>query len=259
MSAEAELLIDEPRLQTVDRALRLLTYLGDHPGKHQLRELAGALQLNKAVVYRLLRTMEQHGYVAQDAATAAYQIGPCALALGRRYDSASVVAAAREPMHALTRESGFSTFLTLPLVTDCVCVDRVEAQTTVRVSYTIGRRLPYHAGAPGKALLAAFDAPRRATALAVALEKFTAKTIVRRDALDSELTAIRRRGFATSTGEVEDNISGIATVISDTAGNPLAALSISGLSAVLHASLFHNLGAQLVRAAESIRHALPER
>jgi DNA-binding IclR family transcriptional regulator len=240
-------------LHTVDRALTLLSYLSDHPGAHQLRELAAALAMNKAVVYRLLRTLEGHGYATQDALTSAYRIGPRALTLARHDDPASVFAQAREPMQALARESSFSTFLTLPLATDCICIDRAEAQTTLRVSYSIGRRLPYHAGAPGKALLAAFDPARRLQALGRGpLERFTETTIVRADALETELARIRRRGFATSIGEVESSVSGIAAVIEDGARQPLAVLSISGPSAALLESRFESLGRRLIDATRAI-------
>ena len=209
--------------------------------------------MNKAVVYRLLRTMQSHGYVSQDAVMTAYRIGPRALALGRRHDPTDVFAVAREPMRELARTSGFSAFLTLPLAHDSVCVDRAEAHTTVRVSYEIGRRLPYHAGAPGKALLASFDAQRRVEAIGTGLlKRFTAATIVSRTGLDTELARITHRGYATSAGEIEDDVSGVAAVIFDTTGNAAAALSLSGLSATLREPLFDGLGRQLVAAARAI-------
>lgn len=244
---------DEQRLHTVDRALTLLTFLNEHRGAHHLRDLATALDLNKAVVYRLLRTMQSHRYVAQDPETAAYRIGPRARALGRGNDPTDVFAVAREPMRDLARSSGLSAFLTLPLAYDCVCVDRAEANTTVRVSYEIGRRLPYHAGAPGKALLATFDARRRADALGSGLlKRFSAATIVSRTSLKTDLARIVRRGFATSAGEIEDDVSGIAVVIYDATGNAAAALSLSGLNNTLRAPLFDRLGRQLVAAARAI-------
>jgi DNA-binding IclR family transcriptional regulator len=249
----------DPGLQTVDRALTLLSYVSDHPRAHQLRELSTALSMNKAVVYRLLRTMESHGYITQDAMTNAYRIGPRALTLARYADPASVFERAREPMRALARESSFSTFLTLPLATDCICVDRAEAQTALRVSYSIGRRLPYHAGAPGKALLATFDAARRLHALGRGpLERFTDATIVDGDALAIELARIRSRGFATSAGEVESSISGVAATIEDDAGHALAVLSISGPSSLLHESLFESLGRRLIDATRAIAAHPPE-
>jgi IclR family acetate operon transcriptional repressor len=247
---------DEPPLQTVDRALKLLSHLNNNEGPHQLRDLAMALSMDKAVVHRLLRTMAGHGYVEQDDATSAYSLGAQARALGRP-DAAYLFAIAREPMRELTEGSGFSTFLTLPLVRDSVCVDRVEAQRTIRVLYEIGRRLPFHAGSPGKALLAAFDVERRSRALGDdLLERFTDNTIIARSALDAELARIAQRGYATSAGELEDGISGVAAVIKDSRSQPVAALSLSGLSAALPDSIFALLGGQLMAAARSISQRL---
>jgi IclR family acetate operon transcriptional repressor len=244
---------DELQLQTVGRALTLLSYLNENEGPHQLRDLASALMMDKAVLHRLLRTMVAHAYVVQDSGTAAYRLGPRARALGRHGDAADLFGIAREPMRELAAKTGCSTFLTLPLLRDTVCVDRVEANTMVRVSYEIGRRLPYHAGAPGKALLAAFSPARRQRTLGDRLlERHTSHTITSRSELDRELVRIGGRGFATSVGEIEDNISGVAAVIYDAAGEPAAALSISGVSVILGEPLFADLGAQLVRAAAAI-------
>jgi IclR family transcriptional regulator, acetate operon repressor len=244
---------DELRLQTVDRALTLLSYLNANERPHQLRELAAALMMDKAVMHRLLRTMIAHAYVVQDAGTAAYRLGPRARALGRHGDQADIFGIAREPMRELAAETGCSTFLTLPLVRDTVCVDRVEANAMVRVSYDIGRRLPYHAGAPGKALLAAFAPARRQRALGdKLLERHTARSITSRSELDRELARIGRRGFATSVGEIEENISGVAAVIYEASGEPAAALSISGVSVILRETMFADLGARLMRAAGAI-------
>lgn len=247
---------DDGRLQTVDRALRLLVYLNENEGAHQLRHLAAALAMDKAVVHRMLRTMATQGFVAQDDASGAYSLGAQARALGRP-DSAYLFAVAREPMQALMAATGFSIFLTLPLARESVCVDRVEAQRTVRVSYEIGRRLPYHAGSPGKALLAAFSGERRTRALGDGLlERFTAKTIVSRAALDRELARIVDRGYATSHGELEDGISGVAAVVCDARAQPVAALSLSGLATTMPESRFASLGARLGAAADSISRRL---
>jgi DNA-binding IclR family transcriptional regulator len=243
---------DQPMLQTVDRALRLLSFLNENDGPHHLRDLSAALALDKAAVHRLLRTMCAHGFVDQNEETAAYSLGAEARALGRP-EAAHLFAVAREPMRTLTARSGFSTFLTLPLAHESVCVDRVEAQRTVRVSYEIGRRLPYHAGSPGKALLAAFDPHRRTRALGSALlERFTANTLVSRVALESELARIAERGYATSVSELEDGISGVAVVIRGPGAQPVAALSLSGLGTALPASSFAAIGREMTAAARIV-------
>jgi biotin operon repressor len=53
-------------LQAVDRALRLLDLMANGSPHVGVSELARATGWSKAVVFRLLRTLEAHGYVARD-------------------------------------------------------------------------------------------------------------------------------------------------------------------------------------------------
>src|SRR5215475_11270579 len=49
--------------QTLDRGIRILRLLANSPGSLTVAELAGALEVNRSVVYRLVATLEQHSLV----------------------------------------------------------------------------------------------------------------------------------------------------------------------------------------------------
>jgi DNA-binding IclR family transcriptional regulator len=52
--------------QTLDRGVRVLKLLADSERGLTVTELAGRLEVNRTVVYRLLATLEQHGLVRRD-------------------------------------------------------------------------------------------------------------------------------------------------------------------------------------------------
>ena len=88
-----------------------------------------------------------------------------------------------------------------------------------------GRRTPPHAAANGKVLLAygALELP-----VTGELQRFTARTVVSRRRLAAELAEVRRLGYATAIGELEEGLAAVAAPIFDSAGRCVAALSVSG-------------------------------
>jgi DNA-binding IclR family transcriptional regulator len=242
----------EASLQTVGRALQLLAFFGDRPGPHALTAIAAELDWNKAVCHRLLRTLAARGFVVQETPTRAYSLGPAALRLGQRGSRIDLRSLAKPVMQELALSNHLSSFLTIPLENETVCVERAETDAVLRVSYDRGRRHPYHAGAPGKVLLAHLDAARQVSILDSELARFTPRTIVARRRLGEELSRIRSRGFAISHGEMYQGVSGVAAIITDSGGQPLGALSLAGPTGMLSTRAWTQHGARLLRSAEAI-------
>ena len=61
-------------VQSVDRALRILTMLAGH-GPLGVTEVAQQLQVHKSTAFRLLATLESHELVQQDAERGRYRLG----------------------------------------------------------------------------------------------------------------------------------------------------------------------------------------
>jgi DNA-binding IclR family transcriptional regulator len=110
----------------------------------------------------------------------------------------------------------------------------------------VGRRVPYHASANGKVLLA-FGA----AFLPEELERLTPQTFVDRARLETELATIRERGYATAADELEPGLSAVAAPVFGPVKEAIAALSISGPTIRMPSRRLEELGALLVdHAAE---------
>ena len=243
----------ENGLKTVERALCVLDRFAEQPGDHALSTLARDLQLNKAVLHRLLTTLNSRGYVVQDPVSRRYRLGASALRLGnQRPRLESLRPLALEAMEELAQKTGLSCFLTAPLDDEAVCVEKVEANVLVRVSYNVGRRHPYHAGAPGKALLAFLPTERRERVLNAALERYTDHTIISRASLLAELARIRDNRYAISHEELALEVSGVAAVILDPLGEPLASISLAGPARSIDDAQLHARGRELVDVASQL-------
>jgi DNA-binding IclR family transcriptional regulator len=91
----------------------------------------------------------------------------------------------------------------------------------------VGGTMPLHCTGIGKALLAHLPEEQISSVLAAGLPRRTPTTFTDARALRAELHAIRERGYAVDDEENEPNIRCVATIVPETGGQPLSAVSIS--------------------------------
>ena len=100
MSSDAE----PPTVKSVQRALRLLQELNTRPS-NSVNDLHRALKLPKPTIIRMLRTMQDEGFVRHDRRQGGYQVTSLARNLSRGFDGVPmIVEAARDPTVGLTRK-----------------------------------------------------------------------------------------------------------------------------------------------------------
>ena len=216
-------------LKTVDRALRLLLLFDKADQRYRVGELADKLDVDKSVASRLAATLAEHGFLERAPDDGAFLLGPeigrlGLLAMSNRYN---LVALAQGPMERLAAETGETTYLALLEGRKAVNIAQVEGRHVVGVGGDwVGWRTEPHSTANGKVLLAFEDAGIDD----LSLEAFTERTITNMDELGSELEGVRRRGWATSVGEFEKGLNGVAAPIFDASERCVAALSVAGPS-----------------------------
>jgi IclR family acetate operon transcriptional repressor len=230
--------VPQQRVQSLDRALDLLEALAraDELG---VSEVAAQTGLVPSTAHRLLSTLVARGYAAQNPATGRYLMGYKLLELssGLQDRLGRLRAAAHPHLEAIQRETGETTNLVVLEGRNIVYVDTVAGTQSVRLFTEVGRAIPAHTSGSGKALLA-WRAPEDVAALfdGVPLAPVTPKTLTSLEALEADFKRIRRRGYATDDEEHELGVACVATPVLDHAGQPLAAISVSGPTPrILHA------------------------
>ena len=140
--------------QTLDRGLRLLQLLAETPGGLTVTGLAAQLGVNRTIVYRLLATLEQHGYARRDGdGRARLGIGVGALAAAVQ---PLVRVCALPVLRGLAEEVGATAHLTVADGAEALALAVVEPSwTDLHVAYRVGARHPLDRGAAGRAILAA--------------------------------------------------------------------------------------------------------
>lgn len=138
--------------QTLDRGLRVLAVLASHPNGLTVTELAGAVGVNRTVVYRLVTTLEQHGLARRDAAGRLH-VGLGVLALARGLQPV-LREMANPVLRRLAEDLGATAHLTLADGGEALAIAVVEPSwTDFHVAYRVGARHPLNLGAAGRAIL----------------------------------------------------------------------------------------------------------
>jgi IclR family transcriptional regulator, acetate operon repressor len=211
--------------QTIDRGAQLLALVLDSEAPRGLGELAADAGLPKSTASRLLGALERNGLVEQEGLRGAFRAGPVlARFAGRGISARRLIELAEGPMAALAETTGETINVAVAGPGGVEHLAQVESRHYLGISHWVGRRVPYHCSANGKALLA-FGA---AGATAGPLEALTSRTITEPALFAAELERIRREGYATAVDELELGLSAVAAPVLDDSGRAVAALSVSG-------------------------------
>ena len=214
-------------LSSVSKALELLeTFTAEKP-ELSLSELARRIGAHKSSAFRLLSTLEAHGFVQRSQTGRGYRLGwkPLELAGRLRYGLRELAAPFLEE---LAGRSGEIVHLSVLDGTQIVYLDKHGRSQPLTVSTRVGGRSPAHASAMGKALLAGLSAAELRRLLGGRrLARFTPNTITDARRLARELEAIRRQGFALDDEEAFPGIRCVAAPLRDREGRVLAAVSVT--------------------------------
>lgn len=139
--------------QTLDRGLRLLHLVADAPEGLTITEAATRLGVGRAVVYRLIGALAEHGMVRRDG-SGRLRLGGGVLHLARRAQPL-LAEGAMPALRRLAEQAGATAHLTVVEGGECVALAVVEPSwTAFHVAYRTGSRHPLDRGAAGRAILA---------------------------------------------------------------------------------------------------------
>lgn len=225
---------DSPkRTNTINSVLRALDVLRhmEQAGHATLgvTEIASALDMPKAAIYRILSSLLARGFVDFDEVSHRYRLGSELLVLGEAYRSRiDVRDVAAGELNSLMVHTNETATLSICEGGRRIYIDQVYPDRDVRMMVRIGRGFPLHAGASSKAFLA-FLPDEVVDACMDDLTELTENTITSEADLRSELAEIRERGFATSSGERQPGARSIAAPVFGLAQqSPIAVISVSG-------------------------------
>ncbi|MEJ3747255.1 IclR family transcriptional regulator [Actinomycetes bacterium KLBMP 9797] len=242
-------------VKSADRTLEVLEALAASPGRRSLVDLARALDIPKSSLHGILRTMARRGWVEADATGTRFGLGVRALEVGAAYlEADNAVGLLSGVLDDLARRFGEAVHLGRLDGPNVVYLAKRESAHRLRLYSAIGRRLPAHATALGKALLACARSPL--DLLPDPLPRLTTNTITDRDALLAELQQTGVRGYAVDREENTEGIVCFAVAV-PLADPPTDAISVSVPAARLAPETEAHIAAALSQATAHLRAARP--
>jgi IclR family pca regulon transcriptional regulator len=242
---------DRYMVHALERGLAVLRcFNAEHPSL-SLAELASLLGWTRTAPYRLVYTLQRLGYLIQDPQTKRYWLGPRVLELGFEYlHSLQLPELAQPYLEQLRQETGASAHLAILDGREIVYVARVAARRVSAVNIHIGSRLPAHATAMGKVLLA-YQPPERLDRILSQgpLEAYTDRTITDRRQLRRVLQRVREQGYVVNDQEFELGIRSVAAPVFDARGQAVAAINIAAPPPVLADEFLQAVAIPAIRRA----------
>lgn len=219
-----------------------------------LSDLARGLGQSKATILRMLTTLKELDWVAQEGApTFTWSLTFHAYAVGSKGGSGTTLREiALGPMSDLQLDTTETVHLCVPVGRSLVVVERLDTPHVLRAFLALGTQVPLNASATGLAFLAASPDSFIEDYLAGPLEQRTSHTKTEREALWEEIATIRQRGYSINEGGLSDGITSVGSAIVDGMGHPIGSVSVSGPAIRIGPERFLEFGEAVARTARDI-------
>ena len=233
--------MDNGSIRVLSRAFSILNCLARERAPLGVSEIASAVDLPKATVYRLLDSLE--GERAVIGKGGRYEMGPLSLLLADAYRSQVGFAdAARSALTTLRNETKETVHLFVYERGELYYLDKLESPFQVRMHSRVGGRASLFRLSAGKALLAALSR-----------EELKELPEPLPDEVAAEFPDIRSRGYALDDEENEAGLRCVGAAILGEKGRPRGAVSVSAPVYRFPPEKVEVYGLLVMKAARSIR------
>jgi IclR family pca regulon transcriptional regulator len=214
-------------VRSLDRGLAIIRVFDADNPRLTLSQVARSVGINRASARRFLHTLRELGYVRIDGPH--FELSPRVLHLGYAHlGNLRLPELATPHLERLGQLCGESSSLSVLDDAEIVYLARASTDRIMRVTISVGARLPAYATSMGRVLLAGQPDDWLDRYLATAkLEAKTPATITDTARLRRQLLSIRQLGYAIVDQELEEGLRSIAAPIRDGAGKVIAAINVS--------------------------------
>jgi len=249
---KAKSLTRDYTIAAVDRALLVLEALGEKPGQG-VSDLARMVGMTKSIVFRLLQTLEDRGFVFRDPDLGFYSLGHRVGVLGERVGrDGSLLFAARPVMDGLRDRTSENVNLVIREGMKSMVLATRSGRHSIRLFAQAGRYGPLHAGGGSMCILAHCEESVIEAILAGPLEAYSPYTITDPEKLRQALARIRTNGYNIALNDLDDGAFSVAAPIYGADETVIASISVAGAAARLDEERRETYVAAALQAAQEI-------
>jgi IclR family acetate operon transcriptional repressor len=213
------------QVKSATRTLDIIEYVVAHDRPLVAQEIATALGIPVSSLSYLLSTLVDREYLERQGRR--YSAGPGLARLQMTGTHYTLADRAAPLVRTLRMQLDETTSFFIREGWEIEAIVTESSEQALRYSVPSGQRLPMHALAAGKVLLAALPEEDLDRYFAeTEREKFTPLTVTDEPTLRAQIAASRETGFATTNEEYSRGIEGIARVVR-VDGNPVGSISVA--------------------------------
>lgn len=192
--------------------LELIEFFAAHQRPASLAEIAKYFGWPRSSTFKLLGTLTSRGYLYEPRAKAGYYPAPLLAHMVARIEQAQPVPKdVHELLEKLVEDTGETAVLAAASGSHAVFVDTVESPSSVRYTAPVGKRVPLHLTATGRALLSQMDEKGRHALLKTAkYMPHTDTTLLDAQAVEREIRVSVERGWFQGNAEYSADLGGVA-------------------------------------------------
>ncbi|MGI5837388.1 MAG: IclR family transcriptional regulator [Chloroflexota bacterium] len=222
---------------SVKRALAVLNSFSRERPEFGVNELARLYGIHPSSMSRLVGTLAAAGFLRLNPTTGRYRLGFSLVErAGLVLLELDIRAVAQPIMRDMVQKGEETANLAVLAGHEAVVIEQASSPRPCRYVSWVGRRIPLHATAHGKVLLAFHSQAERdelIRSIADAEGRFpriTETTITNVEELNGVLSEVAEVGYATAFGEMDIDLSAVAAPVFNHSGEVVASVSLSGPS-----------------------------
>lgn len=194
------------------QVIDLLEFFAVHQKPASLAEIARHFGWPRSSTFNLLGSLANRGYLFEPRAKAGYYPAPAWATLIRAIEAGQPgPPGIRDLLETLVSDTGETAVLAAASGSHALFVETVESPRPVRYAAHVGKRVPLHATATGRALLAQMSAEDRAAHLArVVYERHTTASLMSAAEVEAEIERSRLRGWFVGNAGFTQDLGGVA-------------------------------------------------
>lgn len=243
---------------SIERVIRILYYLKRHK-KAGVSQIANSLDITRSNCFAILKTLQANNFVLFDNDTKKYFLGPALLEFANSIaEDMSITHMARPYLEQFVKSTGLSILL-VQRINDSrlLVIDRQDNTSDVRLTVSVGTRIPITHSATGRAFLAYMDEESiERLVRTVPVKQLTPHTITEPERILEDIRATRQRGYSVAYGENMPDVTAIAAPIFDAKNQPVYVVSTMGTVSAIPRDHVDVYGFALRQTADRISSAL---
>jgi IclR family transcriptional regulator, KDG regulon repressor len=241
----------------IQRTLDLIEALAFNHHELTITEANRKFKIPKSSVYAILQTLKARGYVEQDQSDRYFLTLKLFSVGSALVDSLDLRRKVHPHLKELTDKAGITGHVAVRDGGHAVYIEKVEVLGAIRLTTRVGKRMPLHSTAIGKALLAHLPEEEVSGFIAkYGLPPLTSRTLTSPREFRKELARVRSAGYSVSNEENEDGVRAVAAPIFDHTGQVVAAVNLGGSTLQIKVESLPSLGELVQSFAHRISRAL---